>query len=132
MPTKKLTDKEILSILFDLTEALNLEKETEKYTLKPYQRHVVSILSGYRYTKSKLQENYKKTLKEGFFDVFFNTKETADEFINDLDRVIGRKGMFYLKRVALNEGKKVTVSGFTFMGFPVQSVIYETRLFKKK
>jgi hypothetical protein len=132
MTIKKPTDTEILTILFDLNDKLNAEKKTKKYTLKPYQRNVISILSSYHYTKSKLQENYKKILNEGFFDVAFTKKETSDEFINNIDKVIGRKGMFYLKKVELNNGKNVTIPGFNFMGFPVTGVIFEIRLFKKK
>lgn len=122
-------DKKELGILLKLTDALRKEHDTSQYTMTVDQRRVVDTLTNGYHTRAKMEEGYNATLKDGFFNVSFNDKADAPRFMLSLETVLGKKGCFEFRRVALNNGNKVQVPGW---GHGVTGVIYETRLFKVK
>lgn len=122
-------DKKELEILLKLTDALRKEYDTGQHTMTIDQRWVVDVFTNGYHTRAKMEEGYNATLKDGFFNVTFNDKADAPKFMLSLEKVLGKKGCFEFRRVALNNGNKVQVPGW---GHGVTGVIYETRLFKVK
>lgn len=125
---KAKADKKELEILLTLTDALNEELKTKIYTMNKSQRNVVYVMSKGYHTREKITEGYNATLDQGFFSSTFNSSDTANTFMKDLEAVLGKKGKFYFERVELNNGNAVQVPGW---GFGVRGVITENRLFKQ-
>lgn len=112
----------------NIQEEIYKEKKTKVYTLTKEKRNVALTFSNYGDIIDKINQNYMKTLDEGFFEPSFNKKKTADIFMKNLIDILNvDPDMFYFEEVALNNGKKVNIPGWG----GTKGIIYETRLFKK-
>ena len=121
---------EDLRKILKLADEVIKEEKTNKYTLKPFQRNVVRILSGgFVVDKEAIKNNLMKTKTTGYFEPTFNDEEDAKEFLNHLEMVVG-KNKYYLKTVKVGTKNNI-IPGFDFCGVPVKGQILETRLFRK-